>query len=1348
MSLLGLSEFNPKKSTWEEWCEILSHVFVAHEIDDVDKQRSVLLAACGTDTYQLIRALVQPAKPGEKSFAQLVELLKEHFTPRPSEIVQRFKFHSRNRRHGESVAVYVAELRRLTEGCNFGTSLQSMLRDRMVCGIGDEHMQKKLLSETALTFNIALKIVTAVETADKNLHDIHGDRAFQGQVHSLTQRGQRRSDRGSSSRDEKQGNNAEARKPCFRCGKTNHNPNNCFYKNEKCHKCGKKGHIAKVCKSSSDSTQKQHGKSKAKVNKVSVDAEYEDGVEDIFENSLFHVGTQDVRSGRATYPQPYYITVLVNTTPVVFEVDTGSPVTIVNEQTAREIGISPSDVYATKVPLKSYTGQVVDLKGHTTVEASYRDASYSLQLSLANGNGPNLLGRSWILPLNFDLRDVSINNVSNLSLQDVLDKHSSVFEEGLGTLKGFEAHINVDPTATPRFYKPRSVPYALRQKIETELDRMLGEGIIEPVKYSEWACPIVPVLKPDSSVRICGDFKLTVNRVSKLEQYPIPTLEDLCTKLSGGQKFSKLDMSHAYQQLLLDEESRKYVVINTHKGLFRYTRLPFGVASAPAIFQRMIESVLQGLDYSAGYLDDIINTGVDDAAHLRVLDSVLQRLSDAGLRLRRDKCVLMAEEVEYLGYKLDAEGLHPVEKKISAIQDAKVPQDVKELRAYLGILNYYHRFLPNLPDTLTPLYRLLQKDVKWSWGRAEQRAFEKSKTLLQSSDLLIHFDAMKPLLLQCDASPYGLGVVLAHSLPDGTERPISFASRTLTKAEQNYSQLDREGLSVMYGLRKFHKYVYGRHFQIVTDHKPLVSLFNEHNPVPQMTSPRVQRWAVLLRAYDYTIVHKKGTQHTNADALSRLPAPNTDPPLPELTVLMLTGLDTLPVRAADISAETTKDSTLSNVREYVTRGWPQSGKVDIQFEPYYRVRSELSIMDGCLLRGSRVIIPPKQQPSILTELHQAHPGITKMKGLARSYVWWPHLDTDLEATVQGCDNCQEHRNSPSAAPIHPWEFPSKPWQRIHIDYAGPFMGNTFLIVIDAYSKWIECVPTSSSTSASTTINQLRRLFSMYGLPETLVSDNASAFVGEEFANFMSLNGIEHITSSPYHPAGNGLAERAVQIVKDGLRKIQGDTIATKLYRLLFSYRLTPQSTTGMSPSSLFMGRRLRSRMDLVFPDLQAKVKKSQRKLVEQSTTQCRSFKVADQVWVRNFAPGPKWISGIVHSVSGPVSYVIQLAENNRLVRRHVNHVRNRVGVADSTLESEDDLVPEEILPPDLPPPQEFVSESLVEPDRVAIPQVTSVPEESQPGSSSPRVSVPAAPVPRRSIRERRPPSFFRDYVSK
>ena len=489
----------------------------------------------------------------------------------------------------------------------------------------------------------------------------------------------------------------------------------------------------------------------------------------------------------------------------------------------------------------------------------------------------------------------------------------------------------------------------MRDLVEKELERLTQQGVLEPVQFADWAAPIVPVLKSDKkSVRICGDFKVTVNTASRLDAYPIPRVEDLFAKLSGGKSYSKLDLSQAYLQLELDEESKNCVVINTLKGLFRYNRLPFGISSAPGIFQRAMESLLHDIPSVMVYLDDILITGRTDAEHIETLDKVLGRLEDAGLRLKRNKCVFMAESVNYLGHRIDQEGLHPTEEKLEAVRDAPKPRNVTELRSYLGLLTYYSKFLPNLASTINPLYRLLLKSSPWHWGNREQKAFEASKQLLLSSQLLAHYDPQHALVLACDASPYGLGAVLSHRYPYGSERPIGYASRTLTGAEKNYSQIEKEGLACVFGVKHFHCYLYGRTFTLITDHQPLLSLFSASRAVPAQASGRIQRWALTLAMYEYTIVHRKSSQHVNADALSRLPLPTviSHTPQPAEIILLMEEMKDGPITSRDIKTWTRRDPILSRVVQYVLHGWP--AKLDgEQFRPFWQKRLELTCQDGC-----------------------------------------------------------------------------------------------------------------------------------------------------------------------------------------------------------------------------------------------------------------------------------------------------------------------------------------------------------------------------------------------------------------
>lgn len=253
----------------------------------------------------------------------------------------------------------------------------------------------------------------------------------------------------------------------------------------------------------------------------------------------------------------------------------------------------------------------------------------------------------------------------------------------------------------------------MRNKVEQQLQYLQTAGIIEPVKSSEWATPVVLILKRDKkTLHLCGDYRLTINRAVKLDQYPIPKIEDLLTKIAAGKYFTSLDMSQAYQQLPLHDESKKLVTINTHKGLFVYNCLPYGIFSVPGIFQRTVKTLLQGIPNVLIYLDDILVSGKTTEEHFHMLSEVLSRLAQAGLRLRQDKCTFMATSVQYLGYQIDAQGIHPTQAKVKAIKQAPTPSNVSELKAYLGILTYYSKFLPNLSIVLAPLYELLKKDKK------------------------------------------------------------------------------------------------------------------------------------------------------------------------------------------------------------------------------------------------------------------------------------------------------------------------------------------------------------------------------------------------------------------------------------------------------------------------------------------------------------------------------------------------------------------------------------------------------------------------------------------------------------
>ena len=773
------------------------------------------------------------------------------------------------------------------------------------------------------------------------------------------------------------------------------------------------------------------------------------------------------------------VTVQVQGVDLPMELDTGASPSLISETTYSNLSSTLGPLTPSNFTLTTYTGEKIFPLGSINVQVNYQSQGASLPLLVVPGDGPTLLGRNWLEEIKINWSDIKLLNTFS-TLEQVLDQHSVVFISSIGRLKEITAKILVNPEARPRFLKARPVPYSLKEKVIKELQHLQDLQVITPVKHSDWAAPIVPIVKTDGSIRLCGDYKVTINPALIPDTYPLPRVDDLFTALSGGKIFTKLDLSHAYLQVPLDDSSKKYTTINTPKGLFQYERLPFGISSAPSIFQRIMETLLSDLPHVCVYLDDILISGTSEADHLQNLHLVLQQLENAGLTLKKSKCKFRVSSVEYLGHIIDANGLHPSESKVKAIRDAPTPTNVTELKSFLGLLNYYHKFLPDLSTILAPLHQLLRKDAKWIWSQTQDKAFQHSKSLLQSSSLLVHYDEKKPLILSCDASPYGLGAVLSHQMENNTEKPIAFTSRTLTTTEKKYSQLEKEALAIIFAVRKFHDYLYGRNFTLYSDHKPLQYILGESNQIPTPTLPRIQRWAITFSTYSYTIKHKPGTQLANADALSRLPLPDTPKfvPVPADIKLLLNHLAESVIHAPQIKTWTDQDPILSCVCRLVLTGWSSSIHSP-ELQPFTQCYTELSVIDGCLLRGSRVIIPPQGREYVLSQLHDTHPGISRMKGLARSYVWWPGLDKDIENVVKHCNTCQTHLPTPPQTIIHPWEYPSTPWTRVHVDHAGPFLGKYFFLLIDAYSRWME-VHIVNSTSAESTINILRHIFSMHG----------------------------------------------------------------------------------------------------------------------------------------------------------------------------------------------------------------------------------------------------------------------------
>ena len=1379
MSTYGRIEpFSGSGEEFEVYIERLSQYLEANDLHEIalrddnsnsdavtarkNKRRAILLSVMGNTTYGLVRNLLSPAKPAEKSYDDIVKVLRDHYRPATSVTVNRYRFHTRLRKSGESVADYVSDLRKLADDCDFGANLEVQLCDRLVCGINDSVIQKRLLIEKELTFTKAYGIAVAQELAVKNASVLQGNSVSGASAPaaagvnavlrrpSPSARGRslgRGGNRGGPSRPAASSLPTpapadSAGRYCYRCGETSHLADRCRQIRTKCNYCHQTGHLAKVClRRQRRSNSNRGNQSQTRGIHMVTPSTTTDGSNE-FDETLYAINEGP--------HAPICANVSINGKDVQFQVDTGASVSCMNQRDFdANVGITLRPYNYT---LGSYSGHAIEVKGCCDVTVKVGNVEEVVTLVVVGGTGPPLLGRSWLRKIKLPWKEMftqwkttdEMNHLSDLP-NEFFAEFKELFSDGLGLLQGFKAKFEVPTGSTPVFCKARPLPYGMKAKVEAELQKLEKSGVIKKVVYSDWAAPIVPVVKPSGKLRLCGDYKLTINKVIQLDRYPLPQIDEIFTSLNGGKYFTKLDLSQAYHQLKLDEASQPLTTVNTHCGLYQYLRLPYGASPCVGLFQRAMENLLKGLPGVSVFLDDILVTGKTSDEHLQNLRNVLTVLQSNGLKLQKEKCQFMLDSVEYLGFRISTDGIHPTQSKVDAIKKAPSPSNVSEIRSIVGLVNYYGRFLPNLADRLSPLYALMRKDSIWQWTAKHQKAFEDIKDLISQSTGLAHYDPQAELVLTTDASAVGVGAVLEIRVTDGTTRPIAFASRSLTAPERHYAQIEREALGIIFGVQKFRQYLLGRRFTLRTDHRPLVTLFAENHGIPQLASSRIKRWALILSAYSYDVEYISTKNNGCADFLSRAPRQDVVDKESVTSQLVLhvdnEVLRDVPLSAKVVSSETVRDPLLSRVLHFTQNGWPQNCD-STEIKPYLLRKNELSVDQNCLLWGNRVVIPTKLRPNMLLDLHESHIGIVRMKSLARLHFWWPGLSDDIERLVKDCTACQEHASLPNASPPAAWSWPTGPWKRLHIDYAGPFMGYMLLVIVDSYSKWLEVFPLKTATSQAT-ITKLRCLFATHGLPEHLVSDNGSNFTSDEFKTFLTQNGIKHTTTAPGHPATNGLAERYVGFIKKQLRKMSGSSLEDNLYRILLSYRTTPHPATEEQPCALLMKRSLRTRFSLLRPSLD---QKQSAKVFEKNLCSPPKFAKGDPVFALNLRAGPRWLPGVIIDVQNR-NYFVQVKES--VWKRHENQLRPRSSTyAAATAEPTGSVFVPPVSEGDDPvpsiPPAPVVQSS---PGLVSSPvRSGNEPASSTTGTSDSVLPTQSPAAKRCPPRERAMPVRFKDYI--
>ncbi|XP_055850659.1 uncharacterized protein K02A2.6-like [Episyrphus balteatus] len=699
-----LEQFQPSMA-WNNYKERMEFYFEANGISNDGSMRAIFLSCVGESTYEIIRSLLTPLSPKDVSFQEIVEKLDDHFHPKPNEIVQRFTFHQRVQKNGESIADFVKDLRKLSEHCDF-MELDKMLRDQIVCGVADESLQKRLFSELKLDFKRAYEISVAHEAAQRNVLNVRCNNEVMAM--STKKKYQR-----------------PEHLRCFRCD-GNHFADKCFYKDKNCDFCKVKGHSSKACYKKKAANRQQQAIHVVDERPVQDEPEHQLCESTGSSNYFYELNHIQTAMSNKILTQVWLNGVIES-----FEVDSGAACTVISEVTWNRINHENKLLIPSTITLQTWSKEKLRILGSSLVNIKYNNKDYKLPVVVVAGGGRCLMGRDWFPILGISVQGVCALEVAGNAL-NLEGKFRNVFSEELGAHKGPPVSLEILPGSNPIFLKHRQCPIAWKPAVETEIEKLVQQKILEPVMFSRWATPIVPVPKSDGSVRICGDYRSTVNAVIKTNAYPLPTVSEVMAAISDGKVFTKLDLQQAYQQLVVDDASAELLTLNTHKGLYKVRRLPFGVSAAPGLFQKFMDSLLIGIKGVKAYLDDIIVSGKDESDHKCNLEAVFEKLAKANVTVNKNKCLFAQRELDFLGFHISGDGISPNKEKVRAIQQAPTPENKEMLQSFLGLLNFYNSFLPHKSSVAEKLHRLLDKNVQWKWTDEHQGVFNELKNLLDS----------------------------------------------------------------------------------------------------------------------------------------------------------------------------------------------------------------------------------------------------------------------------------------------------------------------------------------------------------------------------------------------------------------------------------------------------------------------------------------------------------------------------------------------------------------------------------------------------------------------------------------
>ena len=673
-----------------------------------------------------------------------------------------------------------------------------------------------------------------------------------------------------------------------------------------------------------------------------------------------------------------------------------------------------------------------------------------------------------------------------------------------------------------------------------------------------------------------------------------------------------------------------------------------------------MDEILEGLPGVVSIADDVCVYGENEVEHDAHLLGLMNRAKEKGLVFNKAKCHIKQKSISFFGNTYTDQGIKPDPSKIRDVQNMPVPKDKDELKSLLGLMTYMAQFIPNFAQKAHILRELAKESSVWCWDEVHQKCFDDLKACITAQSCLVYYNPDLEVTLEVDASIKGLGACLTQR-----GKVVAYASKTLTDTETRYSNIEREMLAIVFGIQRFHTFLYGRYFTVASDHKPLSTITAK----PINSAPaRLQRMLLQTTGYNFKVIYKPGSEMKLADALSRLSNPENPTELTLENCINSMSIENIALinfsdsKRAQLKAETSRDPTLNQLREYIFQGFPEKiTDLPSEIRPYFAFRDELAIESGVIFKGKQVLIPESMQNEILSQLHVAHQGIEKTRKLARESVYWLNINKQIETLCKMCETCQKYQTANEKEPLITHEVPSKKWQFIATDLFY-LKGKCYLLIVDRYTKFPLVDEMSEPVTSKKVTDKIKFYCSLFGKPTEIMSDGGSHYTGQAFQKFVENWSIRHVMSSPRYPQSNGFIERYCGSIKNVIKKSL--ETGNDIDLALLNVRATPIDTRLPSPAELLLGTPLvtllPSRGELGDENVREHLEKRNENMIKNDQKQKRvelsQLSPGENVRFLELETG-KWLPAIVvQQCKEPRSYLIE-TPSGKILRRNRGHIR-------------------------------------------------------------------------------------------